>query len=76
MSYPVLPELKPGTQIVLRFDRWCIVGVVGYVDDYAVYAEAGLWSDEQVAANGDKIAQELAEQLLPMFKAAGLSYRP
>lgn len=37
-----------------------LVAIAGTNNDYAVYAGRSDWSDEKVAANGDKVSEEQA----------------
>jgi hypothetical protein len=75
MTYPKIPVLDPGIRVTLHINGFWIVGIVGFAHDWAAYCERDTWTEEQVADNGDKIDETLADQLLPMFKRAGLTYR-
>lgn len=52
-----------------------VVACVGVVDDWAAYVGGTGWSDDKVAAEGDKLSKEAAELLFPQLVRAGLQYR-
>jgi hypothetical protein len=67
----VIPiDLKPDDTLGYK-----IIAVIGYNGDWAAYAGLTDWTDEQVAAGGDKISKEAAEALFSAPKYAGLKYR-
>lgn len=62
-------DLTPGTQIVALFGEKKVVAVVGYgPGDWAAYQGPGDWTDDRVADRGDKLAEEIALRLFPMFR--------
>jgi hypothetical protein len=63
-------ELKPGDNLGLK-----IIAVIGTGGDWAAYCGLTVWTDEEVAAHGDKIYKEAAERLFYAPVAAGLKYR-
>ena len=52
-----------------------VVALAGYVNDWAAYRGPSSWSDEDVAAGGDKISKEAAEALFYAFANSGREYR-
>jgi len=55
----VIPAtLKPGD--VLGFK---VIALIGYAGDWAAYEGLTSWTDDEVAALGDKISQKAAEAL-------------
>jgi hypothetical protein len=63
-------ELQPGDRLGFK-----IIALIGSAGDWAAYRGLTDWSDEQVAAEGDKIPREVAEGLFYAPRAAGLVYR-
>ena len=74
-SEPIM-DIRPGARVVLKMAGLRYVGVVGNVNDYAVYCQSERWPENDVATNGDKTSRETAEMIMPMFKQAGLIWRP
>jgi hypothetical protein len=52
-----------------------IIAVIGDIKDWAAYKGLTNWSDERVAAEGDKIPQDAAELLFDTPVRLGLHYR-
>jgi len=52
-----------------------VVAVAGGGHEWAAYQGFSDWSDDNVAASGDKISAEAAEALFPQFKNADWRYR-
>jgi len=52
-----------------------IVATAGHADDWAAYRGPSHWSDEQVAATGDKLLKEQAEPLFYVLRESGRQYR-
>ena len=70
--HTVVPnELKAGDQLGLKI----IASIGGTGKDWAAYAGLTDWSDESVAAKGDKISQKAAEELFSAPVAMGMKYR-
>lgn len=62
--------LLPGTRLGFK-----VIVSIGYADDWAAYYGPTHQPDEDCAAYGDKLRQEVAEALFPAIVAAGLRYR-
>jgi hypothetical protein len=66
----VLPkDLKPNDILAFR-----VVAVIGPDKSWTAYRGYSSWSDEEIAARGDKISKKAAEELFSAPKLAGLVY--
>ena len=63
-------ELKPDDKLGFK-----VIAVIGTGGDWAAYYGLTSWTDEEVAAGGDKLNKEAAENLFHAPVAAGLKYR-
>ncbi len=63
-------DLRPGDKIGFK-----VIAVIGHANDWAAYRGWTDWTDEQVAAEGDKLSKEAAEALFYAPVAAGMTYR-
>lgn len=52
-----------------------VVATAGYANDWAAYRGPSDWSDQSVAASGDKISEEAAEAVFYVMVASGRRYR-
>ena len=63
-------DLKPGDMLGFK-----VIAVIGPNGDWAVYRGLTSWSDDEVAASGDKISEDIANSLFYAPRTAGLNYR-
>lgn len=61
-------DLRLGDAVAVKY-----VTVIGAWSDFAVYIGVGDWSDERVAANGDKVSEEVGRAVAPY--CSHLAYR-
>ena len=62
----------------LKPDDWLgykIIAVIGYANDWCAYVGLSNWTDERVAAEGDKLSKKVAESLFYAPVAMELTYR-
>ena len=63
-------DVKDGDAFAMK-----VVAIAGYNNDYAVYCGPTVWSDDKVAAYGDKLPKCQAAPLFYVMRESGRIYR-
>ena len=63
-------DVKQGDAFAVK-----VVATAGYANDWAAYRGPSDWSDQAVAASGDRLDKKAAEALFYVMRASGRHYR-